>query len=202
MGRKEQYGAALDESAALRKSIDQNVTGGVKDWTSRLWQSPATTTMQNMITDPTKRGMNEAELGGLKSRQADVLAGARTTAMKDISRQTAASGLGNTGIGIRQAREYGQDYARQQREGSRDVELANESMKRDDLWKAISGVDQTFQMEQQGLNTMMNSYGLQGDILGQTYNAISQMNEPGFWKRIAERGLSALAESAAKGPFG
>jgi len=192
MGRKEQYKGALDESKALRDSISSNVVGGVKDWTNRLWQSPSTTTQQAMITDPTKRGMSPTELSGLQSKQSDVLAGARTTAMKDISRQTAASGLGNTGIGIRQGVEYGRDYARQQREGQRDVLLGNEAMKRDDLWKAISGVNQTFQMEQQGINQMTQAYGLQGDILGQTYNAISQMNEPGFWKRIAERGLSAL----------
>lgn len=198
MGRKEQYGAALDESKALRESINKNVVGGVQDWSKRLWQSPATTTMQGMITDPTKRGMSQGELLGLQSKQADTLAGARTTALKDISRQTAASGLGNTGIGIRAAREYGQDYARQQRESSRDVLLGNEQMKRDDLWKAIAGEQQTYGMDLQRLSQMTNAYGLQGDMLGQSYNAISQMHEPGFWKRIAERGLSSLVS----GPMG
>jgi hypothetical protein len=155
--------------------------------------------MQSMITDPTKRGMSPEELLAAKTSQSDVLAGARTTAMKDISRQTAASGLGNTGIGIRAAREYGQDYARQQREGQRDVTLANEQMKRSDLWNAIQGVtgiygmeDQSYNQDLAGVNTMLNSYGLQGDILGQTYNAISMKHEPGFWKRVAERTIGDI----------
>lgn len=167
-----------------------------------------------MVSDESKRGYSPTALTGMRGRMADTLAGARRTTMEDLSRRVAASGMGRTGVGLRAGLDYGRDYARQQREGMRDIDIANETAKREDLFRSTQGL-QDIQKSEDAFQA--TNYGMQGQTYDQNlqalqaetqlqalraslYDPMNQMialkNQPGFWKQFALNAAGGIGQAA------
>jgi hypothetical protein len=101
----------------------------------------------DIATDPTKRGLSPAIRSAMLSRQGELISGQQQRAGMDINRRLASQGMSNTGAGMRATMAMAPQFAGLQREGARDIDIANEQMGRNELFAALQGAGGTFDDE-------------------------------------------------------
>jgi len=101
----------------------------------------------DIATDPTKRGLSPAIRSAMLARQGELISGQQQRAGMDINRRLASQGMSNTGAGIRATMAMAPQFAGMQREGARDIDIANEQMSRNELFGALQGAGSTFAPE-------------------------------------------------------
>jgi hypothetical protein len=170
--------------------------------------------MTGVMSDPSKRGYDEGTLQGMRSRAMDTIAGARRAQMAQLSKQVAAAGMGNTGIGIRATQDYGRDAARQMREAMRDIDISQGEASREDLWKGAQGLQNVQGMDLANRGQQLQSMGLSQNAMdqylksimgegqfysdfmlpsyGQQGSLLAEKAKPGFWMRQADKAMSML----------
>jgi len=94
---------------------------------------------KTMSSDPTKLGLSPAIRSAMLARQGELISGQQQRAGMDVNRRLAAQGMTNTGAGIRATMAMAPQFAGMQREGARDIDIANEQMKREELFKSMQG---------------------------------------------------------------
>src|SRR5436190_4736063 len=92
-----------------------------------------------MAEDPTKLGLSPAIRSAMLARQGELISGQQQRAGMDINRRLASQGMSNTGAGIRATMAMAPQYAGLQREGARDIDIANEQMRREELFRSMQG---------------------------------------------------------------
>jgi hypothetical protein len=104
-------------------------------------------TYMGMAADPTKLGLSPAIRSAMLARQGELISGQQQRAGMDINRRLAAQGMSNTGAGLRAMMAMAPQYAGMQRESARDIDIANEQMAREELFRSLQGAQATFQPE-------------------------------------------------------
>ncbi len=171
---------------------------------------PFTERMGMMSMDPSQQGYDAATVNAMRGNATGALAGARRTSMEDANRNIAASGMGNTGMGIRTAANMGRDYAAQQRAANNQVDLQQGQQKKSDMWNAIQAQMQgmgmaqnTYNQQQQSLAGRGNIFTNQAQMLGMKVPALLGANtvgNSGFWGNFTNSLGGALGGSL--GSFG
>lgn len=96
-----------------------------------------------MISDPSKRGYDDATVAKMYGKAADVATGAKTNLVQNLNKNAAASGMGSTGAVMRNVMTANEGLSGQLLSAQRDVDLANAEAQRADLWNAAAGLGQT-----------------------------------------------------------
>jgi hypothetical protein len=137
-------------------------------------------------------------------RQADALSGAKTSGMKDLSRFTAAQGIGNTGTLMRNVMEMNRKNGIGLREAGRDVEMADAEAKRSDLWNAFQGWNRTGQNWASGLGMKEQEYSDREGLakFWADYQQKRQSPIKNFTNNFFSSFGSQLGNQAARGPYG
>jgi hypothetical protein len=172
----------------------QQTETDIGDFTSR---------MRGIATDESKQGYSSDTVNAMRAAQTGALAGARRSTMQDVNRNIAASGMGNTGMGIRQAANMGRDFAAQQRTANRDVDLAQAEAKRSDKWQATGAETQGYGL---GMNALAGEQGVYqgvGDIYSKQQSALDDAAKlKGFWGTFGSSFANSLGSGLGTGLVG
>lgn len=151
-------------------------------------QEPYRDFFKGMVMDPSQRGYDAATVNEMRGSATGALAGARRSQLQDINRNVAASGMGNTGLGVRAAMQSGRDYMAQQRTANRDVDLAQAEAKRNDLWNAQRAWEGGLNMGSNMFNQQMaaaqgqqGTYEAMARTLGAKVPALTGAHNTSFW---------------------
>jgi hypothetical protein len=167
-----------------------------------------------MIDDPSKRGWSADTINKMHTRSADIGTGQKTSFMRNIGKNIAARGMGNTGAGIRSLQEFDEGQDARSRTAAREVDIGAAEAGRSDLWNAMSGLsdvqrgEDAFQgnmlgMEGNTLNAIGDTYGDQAQGQLATFapeaNAYETAYKPGFWGNLGSSLASSLGQSIGSG---
>lgn len=94
---------------------------------------------KTMSSDPSKLGLSPAIRSAMLSRQGEMIGAQQQRAGMDVNRRLAAQGMSNTGAGIRATMAMAPQFAGMQREAGRDIDIANEQMQREELFRSLQG---------------------------------------------------------------
>jgi hypothetical protein len=152
---------------------------------------------KGMVEDPSKRGYSAEIQNAMRGNATGALAGARRSTMENVNKNIAASGMGNTGMATHMARKMGKDYATQQREANRDIDIANAEAQRADLWNAT-------QAWLAGMGGESDTQTRAAQIEGMQVPALTGAHDVSFWGdwKDVTGGLNSLSEALNRGnPF-
>ena len=158
-------------------------------------------TMMSIAADPNNRGYDAGTINEMRGNATGSLAGARRSGVQDVNRNIAASGMGNTGMGIRMARTMNRDYATQQRQANQDVDLTQAQAKREDLWKAYGGWQGALEGEEGAINTAAGIEAGQVQPLSGAHSVSGGQDAMGWVNPLSNAGKSA-ASMYSSGMFG
>lgn len=164
----------------IRNAMDQAMKPQFADFKTKTLK-PYQQMMWEMMTDPSKRGYDQGTKDLMFGRQADALTGAKTSYMRNLSKDVAASGMGD-GSMRRGMAEYAKEHMANLRGAGRDVELADAEAKRNDLWNAVSGYQTGANMEMQNRGAEQDFWNSEVDA-SRAYSGLAQ-SEGGFWKNF------------------
>jgi hypothetical protein len=125
------FGGGTRKKEAVRTMGDvRGLRGSFQDLAGRY---------KTMASDPSKLGLSPAIRSAMLARQGEMISGQQQRAGMDVNRRLASQGMSNTGAGIRATMAMAPQFAGMQREAGRDIDIANEQMQREELFKSMQG---------------------------------------------------------------
>jgi hypothetical protein len=109
-----------------------------------------------MMDDESKRGYDQATVDKMYGKLSDVATGGARTLQQSLGKQAAAQGMGSTGAVMRNMMTANEGLSGQLLGAQRDVDLANATAKREDLWNAAQGLGATTGQEQATASGRLN----------------------------------------------
>jgi hypothetical protein len=149
----------------LRQKIGEFQTNTIDPLKNKMW---------GMMEDPMKRGYDAATKKLMFGSQADALAGAKASALKNVSKMSAGTGAGNA---MRNVMDVERQNATNLRGASRDVELADAEAKRNDFWQATQGYGNAAGLGMQNTGQLMDTGNIEMQNRGQEQNFWNSMED-------------------------
>ena len=188
------YDSLLGKAGGLASDISGDYTGvinrmrGLSSDVSSDYEKfqsgtidPLKDTMYGMMTDESKRGYSEDTKNAMFGKQAEALTGAKASYQKNLGKTLASMGLGSAAGGsrMRLMNQYEAGYAKNLREASRDVRLADAEAKRSDLWNAVQGYGTAASLGEQALGkktgALTDSTGMETSAIGSKAGAMTDL---------------------------